>query len=315
MDSSSSKHQLWKDHKEEAISKCIPSLSDQSHKGSSGRVGVLGGSARFTGAPYYAAMASLHVGSDLSFVFCAEEAAIPIKTYSPELMVASVYSAKEFDELATNPDKDAEGPVNQMVQEVTSLMEKMHCLVIGPGLGRCPIVLQATAKIIQEAQARKLPLVLDADALFLLTQEPYHDLLQSTSPVILTPNTMERKRLQGLEESLQHCIVVEKGQYDDVRYQDSTLSCGEVGGTKRSGGLGDILAGTLGTLTAWNSILTSQGVSSEMDLQLACWTACCFVKRATNHAFAQKRRSMTAPDVLSQLGGAVDEMTTPSSKI
>mmetsp|Transcript_39800 Transcript_39800/g.96066 ORF Transcript_39800/g.96066 Transcript_39800/m.96066 type:complete len:263 (+) Transcript_39800:1-789(+) len=262
-------------------------------------------------------MASLQVGSDLSFVFCAEEAAIPIKTYSPELMVASVYSAKEFDELAMHPDgKDAEGPLEKMVKEVTLLMDRMHCLVIGPGLGRCPIVFQATAKIIQEAQARKLPIVLDADALFLLTQKPYHDLLQPTSPVILTPNAMERKRLQGLlEENLQHCIVVEKGQYDVIRYQGQTLTCGEVGGMKRSGGLGDILAGTLGALIAWNSILTSQGASSELDLQLACWTACCFVKRATNHAFAQKRRSMTAPDVLSQLGGTVDQMTTPSSKI
>ena len=226
-------------------------------------------------------------------------------------MVASVYSAKEFDELAGNPDSDAEGPVNKMVLEVTSLMDRMHCLVIGPGLGRCPIVFQATAKIIQEAQARKLPIVLDADALFLLTQKPYHDLLRTTSTVILTPNAMERKRLQGLEESLKNCIVVEKGQCDIVRYQDETLSCGEVGGMKRSGGLGDILAGSLGTLVAWNSILISQGISSDKDLQLACWTACCFVKRATHHAFSQKRRSMTAPDVLAQLGTAVDQMTNP----
>ncbi|KAL3944735.1 MAG: hypothetical protein SGBAC_001206 [Bacillariaceae sp.] len=311
MDSSSSNRQLWKDHKEEAISHCILPLTNESYKGSSGRVGILGGSARYTGAPYYAAMASLQVGSDLSFVFCAEEAAIPIKSYSPELMVTSVYSAKEFDELAMHPEQDAEGPVKKMVQEVTALMDRMHCLVIGPGLGRCPIVFQATATIIQEAQGRKLPIVLDADALFLLTQESYRKLLQPTSPVILTPNAMERKRFQGLEEHLQHCIVVEKGQYDIIRYQGKTLICGEVGGMKRSGGLGDILAGTLGSLISWNTILSNQGGSSDKDLQLACWTACCFVKRATNHAFAEKRRSMTAPDVLSQLGGAVDQMTNP----
>jgi NAD(P)H-hydrate repair Nnr-like enzyme with NAD(P)H-hydrate dehydratase domain len=33
------------------------------------------------------------IGADLAFVFCAEEAAIPIKSYSPELMVAPVYSS------------------------------------------------------------------------------------------------------------------------------------------------------------------------------------------------------------------------------
>jgi ATP-dependent NAD(P)H-hydrate dehydratase len=82
-----------------AMTNCILPLSSTSYKGSSGRVGVLGGSARYTGAPYYAAMASLKVGADLAFVFCAQEAAIPIKSYSPELMVAPVYCAADMDRL------------------------------------------------------------------------------------------------------------------------------------------------------------------------------------------------------------------------
>jgi ATP-dependent NAD(P)H-hydrate dehydratase len=47
-------------------------------------------------------MASLKAGADLAFVFCAQEAAVPIKCYSPELMVAPVYSATEFDRLVQN---------------------------------------------------------------------------------------------------------------------------------------------------------------------------------------------------------------------
>jgi hypothetical protein len=89
----------WEDGAQDAMAKCILPLSSDSHKGSSGRVGVLGGSARYTGAPFYAAMASLKAGADLSFVFCAQEASLPIKCYSPELMVAPVYIASEFDEL------------------------------------------------------------------------------------------------------------------------------------------------------------------------------------------------------------------------
>ena len=89
----------WNEGQENAIAKCVVPLSETSHKGSSGRVGVLGGSLRYTGAPYYAAMASLKAGADLAFVFCAKEAAIPIKCYSPELMVQPVYSAEEFDAL------------------------------------------------------------------------------------------------------------------------------------------------------------------------------------------------------------------------
>jgi hypothetical protein len=48
------------------------------------------------------------IGADLAFVFCAEEAAIPIKSYSPELMVAPVYSSIEFDkalEHGLDPDE------------------------------------------------------------------------------------------------------------------------------------------------------------------------------------------------------------------
>jgi ATP-dependent NAD(P)H-hydrate dehydratase len=304
----------WEDKREEAMKRCVIPLSSTSYKGSSGRVGILGGSARYTGAPYYAAMASLKVGADLSFVFCAEEAAVPIKSYSPELMVAPVYSAKEFDRLSliNTQGEELEQYIQPMVQMVTSVMEKLHCLVIGPGLGRCPIVLQATARIIKEAQNRQVPLVLDADALYLLTLKPYHDVLSSTSPVILTPNSMERKRLEGLEQKfLDHCIVIEKGQFDDIKHGSGTKSlvCGEVGGLKRSGGLGDLLAGTLGTLVAWNGILISQGLISSRDLPLSCWTACCFVKRATRRAFDVHRRSMTAPDVLDQLGTVIDEMT------
>jgi ATP-dependent NAD(P)H-hydrate dehydratase len=52
---------------------------------------------QYTGAPYYAAMAALKTGADLAFCFCAHEAAVPIKCYSPELLVAPVYSATEFD--------------------------------------------------------------------------------------------------------------------------------------------------------------------------------------------------------------------------
>lgn len=51
------------------------------------------------GAPYYAAASALKMGADLSFVFCAKEATIPIKSYSPELMVAAFYS-EEADNTA-----------------------------------------------------------------------------------------------------------------------------------------------------------------------------------------------------------------------
>lgn len=35
------------------------------------------------------------MGADLAFVFCATEACVPIKSYSPELMVTSFYNGIE----------------------------------------------------------------------------------------------------------------------------------------------------------------------------------------------------------------------------
>ena len=106
--------EVWNDGYQDAMIHCILPLSSDSHKGSSGRIGVLGGCAQYTGAPYYAAMSSLKTGSDLAFVFCAQEASIPIKCYSPELMVAPVYQAKDFDKCVLN--KETQTPEAEYVQ-------------------------------------------------------------------------------------------------------------------------------------------------------------------------------------------------------
>ena len=212
-----------------------------------------------------------------------------------------------------------------MVDLVVSMMDRLHCLVIGPGLGRCPMVLEATARIIQQARSRNLPLVIDADGLFLLTLEAYCDVLAGYDKVVLTPNAMEQKRLEGFEKYWQGAVVVQKGQTDIIRSiggipgaesdgqpQSTILSCQEEGGLKRSGGLGDILAGCIGTLVAWNKLLQKQNVATEAHLPLACWTACCFTKRATHRAFDKHQRAMTAPDVLEELGPTVNDMTIPA---
>jgi len=65
----------------------VPPLVATSYKGSSGKVGVVGGCFEYTGAPFYAALTALKLGADLSHVFCDEAAAVPIKSYSPELIV------------------------------------------------------------------------------------------------------------------------------------------------------------------------------------------------------------------------------------
>lgn len=75
------------------LTKTFPPLSFDLKKGQNGRVGVIGGSFEFTGAPFYAALSSLKIGGDLAHIFCAKSAATAIKAYSPEIIVHPVFTS------------------------------------------------------------------------------------------------------------------------------------------------------------------------------------------------------------------------------
>mmetsp|Transcript_756 Transcript_756/g.901 ORF Transcript_756/g.901 Transcript_756/m.901 type:complete len:381 (-) Transcript_756:30-1172(-) len=325
MDATSGTNMNWSEGKKSAdvLEKCFLPLSSKNHKGSSGRIGILGGSEQYTGAPFYAGMSALQCGADLSYIFCAEEAALAIKSYSPELMVTPVYTASRMAKSYDATKEQQKLLVSEMVEKVTQMMDRMHVLVMGPGLGRCPLVLDATAQIMKEAIKRNLPLVVDADALFLLTLDEYKDILSNYEKVVLTPNVVEYKRLLqthdgDISKATQRGIIVQKGM-EDIIFQDSksVFVCTEPGGLKRSGGLGDVLAGALSTLIAWHEISNQRNNNNEENsisnnnnnlLPLSCWTACCITRRSTARAFAVKRRAMTAPDVLNEIGPAMITM-------
>lgn len=75
------------------LSLTVPQLSTDMHKGEAGRVGIIGGSLEYTGAPYYAGIAALKTGCDLVHIFCPQSAGLPIKSYSPELIVHPLLDA------------------------------------------------------------------------------------------------------------------------------------------------------------------------------------------------------------------------------
>jgi len=286
----------------------------------------------------------------LATIFCAKEASVAIKSYSPELMVDSVYEASKMIPGDSNIDE-----VNKMVERVTSALDRIHILIIGPGLGRNDFVLDATAKIIKQARRKGVSMVLDADALYLLSLPKYHYLIEELSGelelssssgcrVVLTPNIVEYKRLvdhiaDGSEDKIHKLLpgvaIVKKGHCDtitcfsrgatDESASYTTMISEEKGGLKRSGGIGDILAGCIGTFVAWNTILAKQqeGTASkeneigetassgnDVNLVLSCWVACSITKRATRLAFENRKRSMTAPDILEELGGVVHEVAS-----
>ncbi|OTF82367.1 ATP-dependent (S)-NAD(P)H-hydrate dehydratase-like protein, partial [Euroglyphus maynei] len=100
------------------ICSIIPPLQPEFHKGQAGRIGLIGGSREYTGAPYFSAISAMKTGADLSYIFCSSDSASVIKSYSPELIVYPVLDQPNF------------------LNDFNAILPKLHVLVIGPGLGR-----------------------------------------------------------------------------------------------------------------------------------------------------------------------------------
>lgn len=79
----------------QSVFSVLPTLTKNSKKGDNGNIGIIGGSYEYTGAPYYAAISALKVGADLVHIFCSKSAAVPIKTYSPEIIVHPLFVTSE----------------------------------------------------------------------------------------------------------------------------------------------------------------------------------------------------------------------------
>lgn len=101
------------------------------HKGSNGKVAVIGGCFEYTGAPYYAGVSALKSGSDLAHVFCTRSAGIPIKSYSPELIVHPTLDASDESQI-----EDFEEYSQKIFQKTTKWFRTMDVFVVGPGLGQ-----------------------------------------------------------------------------------------------------------------------------------------------------------------------------------
>ena len=175
---------------------------------------------------------------------------------------------------STNASKDQSA--SKIAGEVASLLERLHVVVLGPGLGRDSLMQETAAKIISEVRKRKMPLVVDADGLWLVQNQP--EVVHGYASAVLTPNVMEFKRLcdrmgvdmekvdggkdrvcAELARRFGGVTIIQKGKQDVISNGKETMICGIEGGLKRCGGQGDVLTGCLGTLLAWKK-LYSEGV-------------------------------------------------------
>ena len=205
------------------------------HKGHYGHVLMMGGNHGMAGAARMAAEAAARVGAGLTSVAMRQAYAAAMAAARPEIMWRGLTDDDTLDDL----------------------LSRVTVVAIGPGLGRDDWARQ----LFDTAVNSSLPLVVDADALNLLAEQP-----RNRGYWILTPHVGEAARLLqcrpddinrdrvGAARRLQQRfdgVVVLKGA--------GSIICGEAGDVAicsggnpgmASGGMGDALTGIIAGLMA-----------------------------------------------------------------
>lgn len=257
----------------EKVRGILPDLSEHHHKGQHGRIGVLGGSEEYTGAPFFAGISALRAGADLVHIFCAQDAAQPIKSYSPDLIVHP---------LLDTPDA---------VEQILPWLQRLHVLVIGPGLGQNPVIMDNVKRLLETEEMKDKKLVVDADGLKLASDIFANENLTG----IMTPNAMEWSRM-GLVGSSRF-VILKKGSEDEI-VQDSVSHRGAAfrGASRRCGGQGDLLSGSIATLYHWGTLRGAK--DAEV---VACQGASLLIRLCNFEAFQRKGRGTLAVDMVEQI--------------
>ena len=268
----------------------------ESHKGDFGRVTVIAGSIGKTGAAMLSGMAALRSGAGLVTVATPASCLPVVASMAPDMM--------------TEPLLDSEGCV--AAAAVDRVMELAHDVIAcGPGLGRTR---EASAFVRALVDRATVPLVLDADALTLLAEEPGGLLGRDDRDVIITPHPGEMARLAGMTTdevqanrlqvasdfaTTHHVYVVLKGHRTVIATPTGRVFINPTGNPgMATAGTGDVLTGMV---AAW--------LAQLLDAEAACRLAVFLHGAAGDRAEAEHGQiAMTSTDVLDRLGDAVNAL-------
>ena len=254
------------------FSSVMTKRSATAHKGHFGHVLIIGGDAGFTGAIHMAGEAAARTGAGLVSLATRNSHAAMINTARPELMSHGV----------ENPD------------ELIPLLERATVVAIGPGLGQSAWACSMFSKVLEFNR----PMVVDADALNLLAQEPCH-----RSDWILTPHPGEAARLSGVTpgdiqkdrvdaatrlQKKYGGIIVLKGSGTLVLDMNKhCFICSDGNPGMASGGMGDVLTGIIAGL-----------IAQKVPLDVAAKMGVCLHARAGDRAAADGEIGLLASDLM-----------------
>ncbi|OLY83401.1 ATP-dependent (S)-NAD(P)H-hydrate dehydratase [Smittium mucronatum] len=322
------------------IKKLVPVLHGKMHKGECGR---------YTGAPYYAATSSLRVfpllvnfffkkknkGSDLSFVYCEKEAGPVIKSYSPDLIVCPYLRS----------EKTMDGQLDFIHSRILEKIRTHHVLSVGSGLGDDEGIRSSIRLILEHAIKNDIPIVIDADALKIVSLNP--ELVNGHKQSILTPNFNEFGYLmkglnllstgdpvhdvENLARHLGNVTIVLKGHFDIITNGNRiffdkfelfhflffyvafylAVKCTEKSGLKRCGGQGDILTGAIASFFGFGVAYLQNRWEHEAELSkeeipmLAAYAGCKVTRTASFLAFSQRGMATQSSYILDHVPESV----------
>ncbi len=221
------------------IKKRYKPISKFSHKGTQGHVLLIGGCYGKIGAMVLASQAALRSGCGLATVFIPKCGYEIMQTATPEAMVMTDKNYHKITNIEFNLQPKAIG--------------------IGMGIGQEE---ETTAALYHFLKENKIPLVIDADALNILSENPeWLNLLPKNS--ILTPHPKELERLIGTWEDdfdkiekvksfakMYHLVVLIKGAYTLI-IDDKNVYVNSSGNQAlATGGSGDVLSGMITSFRA-----------------------------------------------------------------
>ncbi len=228
------------------IASTLPARMRNSHKGTFGNVGILGGAPGMVGAALLAGRAALKLGAGRVYAGLFAESPT-VDLLQPELMLRSAQDVLKIDAL--------------------------DCLAAGPGLGES----QAAQHALAAAIVHRAPLVLDADALNLLAAHPklQQAVAGRSSATILTPHPAEAGRLLGTSTATIQQDRVASARALAQRYNAAVVLkgngsiCAHVNGdwyVNTSGNPGMAAAGMGDVLTGIVAAIVAQGGKPDLAL-------------------------------------------------
>ncbi len=230
----------------------LPRREDESHKGTYGRVLVIGGSCGKSGAAGLAGKAALRSGAGLVTVLVPRAIQETVASFEPALMTIGL------------GDRNCEELLQEFALDIKELAQDKNCLALGPGLGTEAGTMRMVHSLYHKLSQ---PMVVDADGLNALSEWP-EGLRHPGGPRILTPHPGEFERLAGescasdlmkraeqaaalcRRDSTSQSIVVLKGHRTIVT-DGNRASFNQTGNPgMATGGTGDVLTGVITALVA-----------------------------------------------------------------